>query len=148
MSNRVSVGLNQTRLACARLLYHGLIVGVDGRMDIDSDNQVPLAPLPLGDRQPPGGSPPAPPGTGEGGRPGNPERNRNPLEALMDTAKWRGFLYRSELVAFLEAVDQQAGALPQLGLWQDLTGIPLRRKEAIKSMSRRLREPGIKVRRG
>lgn len=38
----------------------------------------------------------------------------------MDIAKWRGFLYRSELVAFLEAVDQQAGALPQLGLWQDL----------------------------
>jgi hypothetical protein len=117
-------------------------------MDIDSDNQVPLAPLPLGDRQPPDGSPPAPPGTGEGGQPGNPERNRNPLEALMDTAKWRGVLYRSELVAFLEAVDQQAGALPQLGLWQDLTGIPLRRKEAIKSMSRRLRELGIKVRRG
>jgi hypothetical protein len=66
----------------------------------------------------------------------------------MDTAKLRGFLYKSELVAFLEVVDAQAGALPHLGLWQDVTGIPLRRKEAIKSMSRRLREQGIKVRRG
>ena len=66
----------------------------------------------------------------------------------MDTAKSRGFLYKSELVAFLEVVDAQAGALPHLGLWQDLTGIPLRRKEAIKSMSRTFRELGIKVRRG
>ena len=117
-------------------------------MDIDPDKQLPLAPLPLGDRQPPAGSPPAPPGTDEGGQPGNPERSRNPLEALMDTAKSRGFLYKSELVAFLEVVDAQAGALPHLGLWQDVTGIPLRRKEAIKSMSRTLRELGIKVRRG
>jgi hypothetical protein len=135
-------------LACARPLYSGVIVSVDGRMDIDPENQLPLAPLPLGDRQPPGGSPPAPPGTGEGGQPGNPERSRNPLEALMDTAKLRGFLYKSELVAFLEVVDAQAGALPHLGLWQDVTGIPLRRKEAIKSMSRRLREQAIQVRRG
>ena len=135
-------------LACDRLLYPGVIVSVDGRMDIDPDNQVPLAPLPLGDRQPPGGSPPAPPGTGEGGQTGNPERSRSPLEALMYTAKLRGFLYKSELVVFLEVVDEQAGALPHLGLWQDVTGIPLRRKEAIKSMSRRLREIGIKVRRG
>jgi hypothetical protein len=45
-------------------------------------------------------------------------------------------------------MDAQAGALPHLGLWQDFTGIPLRRKEAIKSMSRRLSELGIKVRRG
>jgi hypothetical protein len=30
-------------LACARLLYPGVIVSVDGRMDIDPDNQVPLA---------------------------------------------------------------------------------------------------------
>jgi hypothetical protein len=66
----------------------------------------------------------------------------------MYTAKMRGFLYKSELVAFLEVVDEQGGALPHLGLWQDLTGTPLRRKEAIKSMSRRLRELGIKVRRG
>jgi hypothetical protein len=117
-------------------------------MDINSDNQVLLAPLPLGDRQPPGGSPPAPPGTDEAGQPGNPEFSRNPLEALMDTAKWRGFLYKSELVAFLEVVDAQAGALPQLGLWQSVTGVPLRRKDAIKSVSRRLREVGIKVRRG
>jgi len=135
-------------LACARLLYPGVIVSVDGRMDVDPDNPLPLAPLPLGDRQPPSGSPPAPPGTGEGGQPDNPERSRNPLEALMDTAKLRGFLYRSELVAFLEVVDAQAGVLPHLGLWQDVTGVPLRRKEAMKSMSRRLRELGIKVRRG
>ena len=103
-------------LACARRLYSGVIVSVDGRMDIDPENQLPLAPLPLGDRQPPGGSPPAPPGTGEAGQPSNPERGRNPLEALMDTAKLRGFLYKSELVAFLEVVDGQAGALPHLGL--------------------------------
>lgn len=135
-------------LACARLLYPGVIVSVDGRMDIDPDNHVPLAPLPLGDRQPPGGSPPAPPGTGEGGQPRNPERNRSPLEALIYTAKMRGYLYKSELVAFLEVVDGQAGVLPHLGLWQDVTGTPLRRKEAVKSMSRRLRELGIKVRRG
>jgi hypothetical protein len=135
-------------LACARLLYPGLIVSFDGRMDVDPDKQVPLAPLPLGDRRPPGGNPPAPPGTGEGAQPGNPERARNPLEALIDSAKWRGFLYKSELVAVLEVMDAQAGALPHLGLWQDFTGIPLRRKEAIKSMSRRLSELGIKVRRG
>lgn len=66
----------------------------------------------------------------------------------MYTAKLRGFLYKSEVVAFLEVVDEQAGALPHLGLWQDATGTPLRRKEALKSMSRRLRELGIKVRRG
>ena len=66
----------------------------------------------------------------------------------MDTAKLRGFVYKSELAAFLEVVDEQAGALPHLGLWQDLTGIPLRRKEAIKSLSRKLREMGIKVWRG
>ena len=135
-------------MACARLLYPGAIVSVDGRMYIDHDNQLPLAPLPLGDNQPPGGSPPAPPGTGEGRQPDEPERSRNRLEALIYTARVRGFLYKSELVAFLEVADEQAGAIPHLGLWQDMTGTPLRRKEAIKSMSRRLRELGIKVRRG
>ncbi len=135
-------------LACARLLYPGVIVSVDGRMDIDPDNHVPLAPLPLGERQPPGRNPPAPPGTGEGGQPGNPGRNRSPLEELIYTAKMRGYLYKSELAAFLEVVDEQAAVLPHLGLWQDLTGAPVRRKEAIKSMARWLRELGIKVRRG
>ena len=37
----------------------------------------------------------------------------------MDAAKWRGFLYRSELVAFLEAYDQQAEAFQPLGLQQE-----------------------------
>ena len=60
----------------------------------------------------------------------------------------RGYLYKSELVAFLEVVDGQAGVLPHLGIWQDVTGTPLRHKEAVKSMSRRLRELGIKVKRG
>lgn len=41
-------------LAWVRLLYPEVIVSVDGRMDVGPDNQVPLAPLPLGDRQPPG----------------------------------------------------------------------------------------------
>ena len=62
-------------------------------MDVDLGNQAPLAPLPLGDRHPLAGSPQAPPGTGEAGQPGNPEPSRNPFEALMDTAKLRGFLF-------------------------------------------------------
>ena len=135
-----------TRLRSTALPW--VIVNVEGQMDVDPDNQVPLAPLPLGDRHPPAGSPPAPPGTGEAGQPGNLEPSHNRFEALMDTAKLRGFLFKSELVAFLEVVDEEASLLPGLGLWEDVSGTPLRRKEAIKSMSLRLREMGIKIRRG
>src|ERR1700730_17817265 len=118
----------------------------DERMDIERDDPVPLAPLPHGSRQPPGGSPPAPPGTDEVGRPDQPERT--PFEALMYTAKWRGFLYKSELMALTELLDEQAGAIPNPGLLRTLVGTPRPRRKAAQGMSRRLREMGIAVRRG
>ncbi len=117
----------------------------DQRIDMERDDHVPLAPLPQGDSQPPGGIPPAPPGTDTFGKPDPPEAT--PFEALVNTGRWRGFLYKSELVAFLELLDEQ-GAMPYLGLWEDPTGAPLRRKDAVKALSRRLREMGIPVRRG
>ena len=118
----------------------------DERMDIERDDHVPLAPLPQGGRKPPGGSPPAPPGTDGFGRPDQPERT--PFEALMYTAKWRGFLYKSELMALTELLDEQAGAIPNPGLLRTLVGTPRRRRKAVKGMSRRFREMGIAVRRG
>jgi hypothetical protein len=37
----------------------------DGQMDVERDLPVHLDPLPFGDRQPPGGRPPAPPEAGQ-----------------------------------------------------------------------------------
>jgi hypothetical protein len=62
----------------------------------------------------------------------------------MYTAKWRGYLYKSELMALTELLDEQADA----GLLRTLVGTPRRRRKAVKGMSRRLREMGIAVRRG
>jgi hypothetical protein len=114
----------------------------DGRLNVERDDHVPLEPLPHGHRPPPGGNPPAPPGTEDSGRPDQPARS--PFEALMYTAKWRGYLYKSELMALTELLDEQADA----GLLRTLVGTPRRRRKAVKGMSRRLREMGIAVRRG
>jgi hypothetical protein len=62
----------------------------------------------------------------------------------MYTAKWRGYLLRSELIALTELLDEQSEA----GLLPTLVGTPRRRRKAVKGMSRRLREMGIPVRRG
>jgi hypothetical protein len=62
----------------------------------------------------------------------------------MYTAKWRGYLYKSELVALSDLLAAQAEA----GVLQTLVGIPRRRREQVKEMSRRLGEMGIRVRRG
>jgi hypothetical protein len=114
----------------------------DRQMNVERDDHVPLEPLPRGYRPPPGGNPPAPPGTDDSGGPDQPARA--PFEALMYTAKWRGYLYKSELVALTELLDEQAEA----GLLLTLVGTPRRRRKAVKEMSRRLREMGIPVRRG
>jgi hypothetical protein len=111
-------------------------------MDVDRDDYPPLDALPYGYRPPPGGSPPAPPGTGAFGRPDQPART--PLEALMFTAKWRGYLYKSELAALTDYLDERAEA----GLLATLIGTPRRRRKAVKGMSHQLREMGIAVRRG
>jgi hypothetical protein len=118
----------------------------DERMKIERDDDLRLEPLPHGDMQPPSGNPPAPPGTDEFGRSDQPERT--PFEALMHTAKWRGFLYRSELRALTELLDEQAGAIPKPGLLRTVVGTPRRRRKAVRGMSRRFREMGIAVRRG
>ncbi len=62
----------------------------------------------------------------------------------MFTAKWRGFLYKSELVALTDYLDERAEA----GLLATLVGNPRRRRSAVKGMSHQLREMGIAVRRG
>jgi hypothetical protein len=118
----------------------------DERMDVERDHHAPPAPLPHGGRKPPGGNPPAPPGTDEFGRTDQPEGT--PFEALVYTAKWRGFLYKSELKALTELLDEQAGATPNPGLLRTLVGTPRRRRKVVKGMSRRFREMGIAVRRG
>ncbi|HEY6783163.1 MAG TPA: hypothetical protein VI296_08005 [Candidatus Dormibacteraeota bacterium] len=66
----------------------------------------------------------------------------------MYTAKWRGFLYKSELMALTELLDQQIGAIPNPGLLRTLVATPRRRRKAVKGMSSRFREMGIAVRRG
>lgn len=105
----------------------------------------PWLPHPRATRNPLVESPQAPPGTDTFGKPDQPEPT--PFEALTNTGRWRGFLYKSELVAFLDLVDEQ-GTMPYLGLWEDPAGTPLRRKDAVKALSRRLRKTGIPVRRG
>jgi hypothetical protein len=101
-----------------------------------------VEPLPEGYRPPPGGKPPAPPGTGESGEPDQPPNT--PFESLMYTAKWRGYLYKSELVALSDLLAAQAEA----GILRTLVGVPRRRRRQVKEMSRRLGEMGIRVRRG
>jgi hypothetical protein len=66
----------------------------------------------------------------------------------MYTAKWRGFLYKSELKALTGLLDKQAGAIPNPGLLRALVGTLRRRRIAVKGMSRRFRELGVAVRRG
>jgi hypothetical protein len=110
-------------------------------MDVERHDQGSLEPLPQGFGPPPGGYPPAPPGTGEHGKSDEPART--PFEALMFTAKWRGYLYKSDLVALTAHLGGQADA----GLLQTLVGAPRRRK-AVRGISRRFREMGIPVRRG
>lgn len=62
----------------------------------------------------------------------------------MFTAKWRGYLYKSELEALTDYLDERAEA----GFLPTLVGTPRRRRKAVKGMSHRLREMGIAVRRG
>jgi hypothetical protein len=114
----------------------------DSQMDVERDDDATLEPLPHGFRPPPGGNPPAPPGTDAFGRPDQPART--PFEALMFTAKWRGFLYKSELVELTDYLDERA----ESGLLPTLVGTPRRRRKAVKGMTHRLREMGISVRRG
>jgi hypothetical protein len=114
----------------------------DRHLDVERDDQAPLDPLPRGDRPPPGGNPPAPPGTDAFGRPDQPART--PFEALMFTAKWRGYLYKSELVALTLYLGERAEA----GFLPTLVGTSRRRRKAVRGMSHRLREMGIAVRRG
>ena len=71
-------------------------------------------------------------GTGEGGQPDKPERT--PVEALIYTAKWRGFLYKSEFMALTELLDEQAGATTNPGLLRTLVGTPRRRRKAVKRL--------------
>jgi hypothetical protein len=62
----------------------------------------------------------------------------------MFTAKWRGYLYKSELAALTDYLDERAEA----GLLATLIGTPRRRRKAVKGMSHQLREMGIAVIRG
>jgi hypothetical protein len=114
----------------------------DSQVSVERDDSLPRDPLPQGHRIPPGGGPPAPPGTDDSGGPDQPAQT--PFEALIYTAKWRGYLFKSELVALTELLEEQAAA----GLLPTMVGNPRRRRQAVKGMSQRLREMGIPVRRG
>jgi hypothetical protein len=114
----------------------------DGHMSVEPDDHLSLEPLPQGVRLPPGGGPPAPPGTDDSGQSDQPEET--PFEALMYTAKWRGYLLKSELGALSDLLSEQAEA----GRLPILVGTRRRRRKAVKRMSRRLREMGIPIRRG
>jgi hypothetical protein len=117
----------------------------DGQMSIERDNQAPLEPLTFGDRPPPGGHPPAPPGTAQSGQPDLPEHS--PYEALIDAGKWRGFVYKSELLGLISLVNDRAETASKPVALRTLIGAPKRRRQ-IRMLSRPFREMGIAVRRG
>jgi hypothetical protein len=117
----------------------------DGQMDVERDLPVHLDPLPFGDRQPPGGRPPAPPEAGQSGQPDLPEPSA--YEALVHAGKWRGFVYGSELIGLMSLLNGRTETPSKPGALRTLIGIPRRRRQ-VRMLSRPFREMGIAVRRG
>lgn len=117
----------------------------DGQMHIERDNQAPLEPLAFGDWQPPRGRPPAPPGTAQSGQSDSPDDSS--FEALIHAGKWRGFVYKSELLGLISLLSGRAGTPSKPSPLRTLIGIPRRRRQ-MRMLSRPFREMGITVRRG
>jgi hypothetical protein len=117
----------------------------DGQMDVGRDMPVHLDRLPFGDRQPPGGRPPAPPDTAQSGQPDLPEQFA--YDALIHAGKWRGFVYKSELLRLMSLLNGRTETPSKPGALGTLIGIP-RRCRQVRMLSRPFREMGIAVRRG